>query len=150
MKPLIVLLAVFIIAVLVSKIVWHKCDMALAARIAMPAMLVFTAVGHFAFTEGMAMMMPDFIPFKTAMVYATGIIEIAAAIGLFIPSFRVVTAWLLILFFILIIPSNIKAAVQHIDIQKGTFDGEGLNYLWFRIPLQILFIAWTYISSIKF
>ena len=36
------------------------------------------------------------------------------------------------------------------DYQKATVDGNGLNYLWFRIPLQLLFIAWAYISSIKF
>ena len=95
------------------------------------------------------MMLPDFIPFKSETVYLTGIIEIAAAIGLFIPNFRMVTAWLLIAFFILILPANIYATIKHIDYQKGTFDGNGLTYLWFRIPLQILFIIWTYFSSIK-
>jgi uncharacterized membrane protein len=58
--------------------------------------------------------------------------------------------WALILFFILVLPGNIKAAIHHIDYQKGTFDGYGPNYLWFRVPLQILFIGWTYISAIKF
>ena len=94
-------------------------------------------------------MLPDFIPYKTATIYLTGIIEIAAAIGLFIPSFSVITAWLLITFFILILPANIYAAIKHIDYQKATLDGNGLTYLWFRIPLQILFIVWTYLCVIK-
>jgi uncharacterized membrane protein len=149
MKPLIVLLIVFGVSVLVLKLTTHKYDFRLSARIAMSVMLVFTAIGHFMFTKGMAMMIPEFIPFKTAMVYLTGIFEILAAIGLLIPEFRVLTAWLLILFFVLILPSNIIAAIKHIDIEKGTLNGSGLNYLWFRIPLQILFIVWTYISSIK-
>ncbi len=149
MKPLFVLLGIFIIALFAIKLIQHKHNIPLAARIAMSAMLVFTAVGHFVFTKGMEMMIPDFIPVKTAFVYATGVIEIAAAIGLLIPTFGVVTAWLLILFFILIIPANVKAALEHIDIEKATFDGSGTNYLWFRIPLQILFIAWTYLSCIK-
>jgi uncharacterized membrane protein len=150
MKPLIVLLAVFGIAVFALKIATHNYDLALSARIAMSAMLLLTAAGHFVFTKGMTLMIPDFIPFKTAMVYLTGIIEILAAIGLLIPGLRVLTAWLLILFFVLLLPSNIKAAIKHIDYQKGTFDGSGLNYLWFRAPLQILFIAWIYFSSIRF
>lgn len=112
-------------------------------------MLVFTATAHFAFSKGMAMMLPDFIPYKTETVYLTGIIEIAAAVGLFIPNLRIVTGWLLIAFFILILPANIYAAIKNIDYQKGTSDGSGLMYLWFRIPLQILFIAWTYFSAIK-
>ncbi len=150
MKPLIVLMIVFGLSVFALKLTIHKYDFPLSARIAMSAMLLFTAMGHFMFTKGMAMMMPGFIPFKTAMVYLTGIIEIVAAIGLLIPGLRVLTAWLLILFFVLLLPANINAAIKHIDIEKGTFNGSGLNYLWFRIPLQILFIIWTYISSIRF
>lgn len=80
-------------------------------------------------------MVPNFIPFKTEMVYLTGVIEIVATIGLFIPGLRVLTAWLLIVFFVLMLPANIYAAINHINYQKGTFDGHGLNYLWFRIPL---------------
>ena len=95
-------------------------------------------------------MIPGPIPYKTGIVYLTGIIEIIAAIGLLVPAFKVPAAWLLILFFIMLLPANIYSAIKHIDYQKASFDGHGLNYLWFRIPLQILFIAWTYISSIKF
>ena len=149
MKPLIVLLSVFAISLAINKIFRGNYEFALSGRIAMSVMLLFTAIGHFAFTKGMSMMLPDFIPFKTETVYLTGIIEIAAAIGLFVPNFRIVTAWLLIVFFILILPTNIYASIKHIDFQKGTFGGHGLTYLWFRIPLQILFIAWTYLSVIK-
>jgi uncharacterized membrane protein len=149
MKPLIILLSVFTASLLTTKFVRGNFEFALSGRIAMSAMLLFTALGHFAFTKGMAMMLPDFIPFKTETVYLTGIIEIAAAIGLFIPNFRILTGWLLIVFFILILPANIYAAIKHIDYQKGTFDGNGLTYLWFRVPLQILFITWTYFSAFK-
>ena len=149
MKVLIVLLTAFAIALFAIKIQSDKYDIALSARIAMSVMLIFTAIGHFVYIKGMTMMMPDFIPFKTAMVYLTGIIEILAAIGLHIPGLRVLTAWLLILFFLLILPANIKASFQHIDFQKGTVDGKGLSYLWFRIPLQVLFIVWTYMCAIR-
>lgn len=113
-------------------------------------MLIFTAIAHFAFTKGMVMMMPKFIPFKKGIVYLTGIIELSAAIGIELSNLRVQTAWLLILFFVMILPANIKAAAGKIDYQKGSYDGNGLSYLWFRIPLQILFILWTYVSTIRF
>lgn len=149
MKPLIVLLVVFGLSLCVTKFIRGNFEIALSGRIAMSLMLIFTAIAHFAFTKGMAMMLPNFIPYKTQMIYLTGIIEIVAAIGLFIPNVRVITAWLLIVFFILILPANIYAALKQIDYQKGSFDGHGLTYLWFRIPLQILFIVWTYLSTIK-
>ena len=91
-------------------------------------------------------MIPDWVSFKTELVYLTGIIEILAAIGLLIPAYQTLTGWSLIIFFIAILPVNINAAIKHIDYQKGTFDGSGANYLWFRVPLQILFIAWVYFS----
>ena len=149
MKPLIVLLSVFAISLLATKFLRRNFEIAFSGRIAMSAMLLFTAMGHFVFTEGMTMMLSDFIQYKTEIIYLTGIIEIAAAIGLLISSVRIVTAWLLIALFVLILPANIYAAINHIDYQNGTFDGEGLTYLWFRIPLQCLFIFWTYLSSIK-
>ncbi|MEJ0083107.1 MAG: hypothetical protein WDM78_19665 [Puia sp.] len=129
------------------KIFTHYIDFALAARIAMSLMLLFTASGHFAFPGGMMMMLPAFIPFRLALVYISGIIEIIAAIGLQIEIFRSLTAILLIIFFILVLPANIYAAAKQINYQKGGNDGNGLRYLWFRIPLQILFIIWTWMST---
>jgi uncharacterized membrane protein len=149
MKPLIVLFLAFVFSLFIAKAFRGSYDFPLSGRIAMSVMLLFTAVAHFAFSKGMAMMLPDFLPYKTAAVYLTGIIEIAAAIGLFIPSFRLITAWLLIAFFILVLPVNIYATLKHVDYQKATFDGSGLAYLWFRIPLQVLFIVWIYLAAIK-
>jgi uncharacterized membrane protein len=149
MKPFILLIAVTILAIGYMKLVYGIYNFSLSARIGLSAMLLFTALGHFLFTEGMAMMIPDFLPFKKELVYFTGLIEIMAAIGLHVPQFRLVTAWLLILFFVLIIPANIKASMEQIDYQNATFEGNGLEYLWFRIPLQILFIGWVYFSSIR-
>ena len=150
MKPLFVLLGAFAISLIVTKLLTKTIDYPLSGRIAMTSMLTFTAIGHFAFTKGMTLMLPDCVPFKTKVIYLTGIIEILAAAGLLICGISVWTGWALIAFFILLLPGNIKAAIHYIDYEKGTFDGKGPHYLWFRIPLQILFIIWTYISSIKF
>ncbi|MGO9480192.1 MAG: hypothetical protein ACLP05_00230 [Candidatus Kryptoniota bacterium] len=149
MKPLFVLLGAFVVAAVIIRLAGQAFQFALSARIALSVMLVFTAIAHFAFTKGMAMMMPDFIPFKKVMVYLTGAAEIAGAIGIELAQFKTLASWLLILFFIAILPANINAAIRKIDYQKGTYDGSGLNYLWFRVPLQVLFIAWVYVSSIQ-
>tara|TARA_R110000796_G_scaffold77584_2_gene173148 strand:- start:3140 stop:3541 length:402 start_codon:yes stop_codon:yes gene_type:complete len=124
-------------------------DFALSARIAMSIMLLFTAIGHFAFTKGMSMMIPEFVPFKESVVYLSGIFEILLALGLLIPKFQTVSGWALVIFLLLMLPANIYASMNKVNYQKGTFDGNGLTYLWFRIPLQFLFIVWTYISAIK-
>lgn len=149
MKPLIVLLSSFMIAIFVIKIITKEYDFPLSARIAMALMLCFTAIGHFVFTKGMALMIPNFIPNKEIIVHLTGVFEILLAICLLIPKLKHVSGWVLIIFFLLILPANIYASIHNINYQKGTFDGHGLSYLWFRIPLQILFITWAYFSSIR-
>ncbi|WP_338812503.1 hypothetical protein V9L05_13950 [Bernardetia sp. Wsw4-3y2] len=150
MKPLVILLVVFVLSIFVIRFLNQKYDVVLAARIAMCAMLCFTAIGHFAFTKGMTMMLPPIIPFKTELIYFTGVVEIILGIGLLVPNWKVYSAWILIVFFVILLPANIYAAIKQVDLQKATFDGYGLSYLWFRVPLQLLFIVWVYLSSIRF
>lgn len=149
MKPLIVLISFSLISIFVIKLITRQYDFYLSARVGMCAMLFFTASGHFAFTKGMAMMIPSMIPLKIEIVYATGVLEILFGICILIPRLSLYAGWLLIVFFILLLPANIYASIKQVDYQRANFDGNGVAYLWFRIPLQFLFIAWTYFSTIK-
>lgn len=144
MKPFFVLITVFIISLFATRFETGDYLHFLSGQIAMSAMLAFTAIAHFVYTKGMSMMIPTFIPFKKAIVYFTGLIEIAAAILLLFPAYRLATGWFLIAFFIALLPANIYAAINHIDYQKGNYDGGGRQYLWFRVPLQLFFILWVF------
>ena len=62
MKPLLVLLASFLVATVSIKLLQKEYDINLSGKIAMSIMLGFTAIGHFAFTKGMTLMLPSFIP----------------------------------------------------------------------------------------
>ncbi|HVY73385.1 MAG TPA: hypothetical protein VG890_01065 [Puia sp.] len=148
MKPFFILLTVFVAALLALYFVRGRYEGALAGRIAMAAMLLFTAIGHFAFKRGMAMMIPEAIPFRKGIVFLSGLFEILAAIGLLISNTYHTTGWVLIAFFILVLPANIYAALKKVNYQQATFDGSGPAYLWFRVPLQIFFIGWVYWSAI--
>lgn len=148
MKPFFLLITVFVVCLFITRFDTGDYLHFLSGRIAMAAMLLFTALGHFIYTKGMAMMVPDAVPFKKAIVYFTGLLEIAFAAGLVYPPTIKVTAWALIAFLILITPSNIKAAQTHVDYQKGTLNGPGPQYLWFRIPLQLFFIAWVWFFAL--
>ena len=150
MKPLIVLLLSFVISLLTLYFIRGQFEFAFSGRIAISVMLAFTTLGHFVYTKGMVMMISGFIPFEKEMVYVTGIFEITTAIGLHISQIEQLTGWALIIFFVVMLPANINAAITHVDYQKGTTDGSGINYLWFRVPLQVVFILWTYYFSIKY
>jgi uncharacterized membrane protein len=147
MALLLVLLISFLLISLIQRFS-GKQNHHFAGRIALSIMLIFTAIGHFLYTEGMAMMLPDFFPFKEEVVILTGLIEIAAAAGLLLHKTYRITSWLLIILFIAVLPANIYAAVQQVSYQKANYQGPGAGYLWFRIPLQLLFIGWVYYFGI--
>ncbi|GAA4171122.1 hypothetical protein [Sphingobacterium ginsenosidimutans] len=144
MKPLFVLLTVFLISNLVIRQYKGDMDYHLAGKIALAATLLFTSLGHVIYTKGMVLMLPDFIPLKKEMIYVTGLLEVMGAFGLFIPVLSRLTGMLLIVFFMLILPTNIYASMRYLNYETATFDGKGPGYLWFRIPFQLLLIGWTY------
>jgi uncharacterized membrane protein len=148
MKPLILLVVVFALALLWTLIFQGNADHVISGRIAMGVMLIFTAIGHFRFAEGMAMMLPASIPLRKPLVYFTGIIEVVAGIGLLLPTWTKLYGWLLILFLILVLPANIYASLKRVDYEKATYGGPGPSYLWFRVPLQIFFIVWVYYFAV--
>ncbi|MES2267262.1 MAG: hypothetical protein V4520_10900 [Bacteroidota bacterium] len=148
MKPLIVLLSVFGVSSLATFIAGHPPDYYFCGRLAMGVMLIFAATAHFKFTNGMVLMVPGFIPYKKAVVHITGYIEILAAIGMLVKTVRQPVAWFVIVFLILLLPANIYAAQNKVNLEKPDICGAGLNYLWFRVPLQIFFIAWVYFFGV--
>jgi uncharacterized membrane protein len=67
-----------------------------AARAGLAAMLLFTASAHFTpMRHDLARMIPPAVPSPMAMVYFTGLCEIAGAVGLLIPRTRRAAAWAL-------------------------------------------------------
>ena len=149
MMVLFLLLGAFFIILITIKLIKGHWQLTLSGCIAMCVMLLFTALGHFLFPKGMEMMIPPFFPFPLALVYITGVLEIAAGIGLLIPRYRKVSAIMLIIFFVMITPANIYAALHHIDLQTGTTNGKGPAYLWIRMPMQVIFIAWAWFFGIR-
>jgi len=115
-----------------------------SARNALSVMLLFTGVSHFTFMkEDFVRMMPASIPRPRAMVYFTGVCEIAGAIGLLLPDFRRAAAYALIAFFLSVLPANIHAARAGVTLR-----GKAATSLWLRIPMQVLFIAITFWSTL--
>ncbi|MGN6354553.1 MAG: DoxX family protein [Parafilimonas sp.] len=148
MKPLIVLIGVFVLCLGITALI-GSAEINLSGRIAMSAMLSFTAMGHFKFPGGMAMMIPPLFPARKQIVLITGVIEVLAAVGLFVAPTIKITGIILIILFLLILPANIYAAAKKVNLEKSDHSGNGINYLWFRIPEQVFFMVWVYYFAIK-
>jgi uncharacterized membrane protein len=149
MKPLFVLLIVYVAILAFGSHTTFDKGNVFAGNIAMSVMLLFTAIGHFKFKTSMAAMIPLFIPRKVEIVIVTGILEILFAIGLGIESTRYYTGIALILFLIAVLPANIYAAKNKINYEDLFKNGPGIEYLWFRIPFQFFLIGWVWYFSVR-
>ncbi|MBP1163408.1 putative membrane protein [Chryseobacterium sp. PvR013] len=149
MKLLVILFITFILALLGTFLVQGKPDFIFSGNLGMAVFIIFTGFSHFKFQKGMAMMIPEVIPARMFWVYFTGVLEIAAGIGLMIPAIREIIAILLIIFYVLVFMANINSSRKKINIFKADYTGPGMKYLYTqRIPMQIILIVWTWYFGI--
>lgn len=111
-----------------------------SGRWALAIMLVFTASAHFTSTRhDLAKMVPEWVPYPDAVIFITGILEIAGAIGILLPRTRRPAGVCLCLLFAAMFAANVKAAREELTIAGSPATDLGL-----RFPMQIFFIwlAW--------
>jgi uncharacterized membrane protein len=112
-------------------------------RDGLAVMLLFTASSHFTpMKEDLIRMAPRWVPRPRAMVFFTGLCELAGAVGLVVPETRRAAGIALILFFIAVLPANIHAARAGVTLR-----GRPATPLWLRVPMQILFIVLAWWST---
>jgi uncharacterized membrane protein len=107
---------------------------------------IFFFIGHIVKANGMAEMLPPWVPFKIPLIYITGAIELLVGIALFITRLQLVAAKISIIIFIVFFPANIYAALNSVGLGGHQW---GPIYLLIRAPLQIILILWAYFLCIK-
>jgi uncharacterized membrane protein len=116
-----------------------------AGRGALVIMFLFTGASHFTSMKyDFAAMIPAPLPNGLWVIYLSGVLEIAGAIGLLIPRTRKVAGICLVLLLVALFPANVYAALNEIPLR-----GEPPTPLWLRGPMQLLFIMMVWWTSIK-
>jgi uncharacterized membrane protein len=101
---------------------------------------VFSGVMHFVIPKVYKRMVPPYLPASEALVYISGVAEMAGGAGLMTRSKRRLAGWWLIATLIAVFPANIHMALNPDDFPE--IPG-GSGALWARLPFQALFIAWV-------
>lgn len=104
-------------------------------------LFVFTGIGHFVQTEQLSWMLPDWVPQRILLIYATGVLEFLLAAGFFLKKTRRLTGISAIVILVLFFPANVYAALERIPMSGNEW---GPAYLLVRAPLQAIIIAWIY------
>jgi uncharacterized membrane protein len=121
-------------------------NLTMGGRVGICAVFLFTAIGHFFRTESMLLMLPPFVPARRALIYLSGVVAVLFAVALVTLSRSEYLGWSVILYLVVILPSNIYAAVQRIPFGGHSI---GPRYLFVRFPLQLILIFWTYWFSVR-
>lgn len=143
---LVLLTAPYLVVRIASAVTRRDLNVQAAAAIGVGLLFIFTGIGHFIQTEPMAQMLPPWVPARTNLVYATGVLEFAIAFGFFVPKFRRLTGWVAAAVLVLFFPANIYAAINSIPMGGHAW---GPVYLFVRAPLQAIILLWVYWFAIR-
>lgn len=110
-------------------------------RLGVTLFLLATASGHFFKAEAMQHMLPPAVPLRLEVVYATGVIEILGAAGIWLAPLKRLTGALIILMLLCFLPANVYAALN--DVEFGG-SANGPRYLVLRVPYQFFVMWWIY------
>jgi uncharacterized membrane protein len=101
---------------------------------------VLAGAMHFVIPKVYRQIVPPYVPAPTAIVYASGVAEIAGGAGLIFERPRRAAGWWLIATLIAVFPANLHMALNSDDYPKVP---GGRRALWARLPVQAVFVGWV-------
>ncbi len=118
---------------------WKRC-----ACYGMAVVFMLAGIAHFtSLKHEFAAMIPEALPLKLELVYLTGVLELAGAVGLLIARFRKGAGIGLIILLGVMLPANVNAYLNDIP-----FNGSPALNLWWRAPIQIVFMGALYWGAV--
>ena len=103
--------------------------------------ILFALAGanHFAHTDFYVGIMPPYLPWHTALVYVSGLCEMALGVMLLFRRSERLAAWGMIALIVAVTPANVQMAIH-----PELYPGYSPAALWVRLALQAVLIACAY------
>jgi uncharacterized membrane protein len=116
---------------------WGK----IIARGVLAVAMIGIGIVHFTSPEPFVRIMPAALPAPLALVYVSGVAEIAGGVGILIRRTRRAAGLGLIALYIAVFPANLNMALNGISLSDTPIPAWAA---WARLPFQIVFILWAY------
>lgn len=120
--------------------------MQFVSRLLLGLLFIAAGLNHFRSTPLYVSIMPPALPFPLALVYLSGLAEIAGGAGVLHPKTRRAAGWGLLALLVAVFPANIYMATDHI-VPKGYDIPDWM--LWARLPLQFVLMAWVWAATLR-
>ena len=102
-------------------------------------LFALAGANHFVHTDFYLGIMPPYLPWHTALVYASGAAEILLGVMLLFRRVERLAAWGMIALIVAVTPANL-----HMAVHAELYPRYSPAALWVRLALQIILIAWAY------
>ncbi len=110
------------------------------ARGLLAVFLLTAGIGHFVAHDAFLQQTPTWLPARSAIVYVSGVVEVAFGLALLIwNGRRREIGWALAAFFVLIFPGNVHQAMAG----NEAFGLDSPVARWGRLAFQPVLIAWA-------
>ena len=106
------------------------------------AWFLFGGIAHFTNADFFVAIMPPYLPWHLELVWLSGALEIAGAIGLLIPRTRLYAGVFLILLTLAVTPANI-----HMAVNPELFPDATKQALYGRLVFQVFFLWLIWFST---
>lgn len=120
---------------------WRRVFAPARAGVLLGLVLLATGTLHLVAPEPYESIVPGFLGSPTSWVYASGVAELACAVGLLLRRTRKWAGWATVVLFVAVFPANVQMAV---DALQGA--GDALLPL-VRLPLQVPLVWWAWWSA---
>jgi len=112
----------------------------------MGLLYVVAGVLHFVYPGAYAQIVPPALPAPLALVYLSGVAEVALGVGVLLPRTRRLAAWGLVALLLAVFPANVYMATSDVVIQGGpAWVGDPSDAArWARLPFQAVFVLWAW------
>lgn len=115
------------------------------ARLAMSGALTAIGIAHFVAPKGFEAIIPEELPAKRALVYGSGVAEVALGVALAVRPTRAV-GWATVGLLAAVFPANINMAVRNIQVPGAPAVPQWA--LWARLPMQGA-MAWAALAATR-
>jgi len=110
----------------------------------MGPMYVVAGALHFVVPELYVQIVPPIFPARLALVYLSGIAEIAVGVGVLLPRTRRLAAWATVAVLVAVFPANVYMATAGVVVEGLPGGGDPSALVrWGRLPLQVVLILWA-------
>ena len=111
----------------------------------MGPMYVVAGILHFLVPGVYVQIVPPVFPAPLALVYLSGLAEIAVGIGFLIPRTRRYAAWATIALLVAVFPANVYMATSGVVVEGIPGGGDPSALVrWGRLPLQAVLVLWAF------